>query len=149
MGGRTRTPVKANTLEDAAAVLRVAVKRARGALYRSLRSVCQRVSPASGFNGAHMRARAETHHYSRPQRCLLFVVMYPMRLCILSERDNANLVYPPNPAEILIDDLCHWTSSPGAYLGLHPFAYSHSYCMGKLHNEVRCCAFLQLLGDNH
>lgn len=66
--------------------------------------------------------------------------MYPTQLYILSKGDNANLVYPPNPAEILIDDLCHWTSSPGAHLGLHntpaPFAYSHSYYMGKLHDEM-------------
>lgn len=35
----------------------------------------------------------------------------------LAEWDKTNLVYSPSPAEILIDDLCHWTSSPGAYLG--------------------------------
>ena len=67
--------------------------------------------------------RLITHHH--PQRCLFFVVMYPTWLYILSERDNANLVYSPNPAAILIDDLCHWTSSPGASLGAAKYSQHH------------------------
>lgn len=95
------------------------------------------------------RSQVQESNYivsSLPQCCLFFVALH--RLYISLDAHNANLASSPNPAEILIDDLCHWTSSPGACLVLQTlFAYFQSYYMGKLEDEVWCCAFLQLLGS--